>query len=71
MARKARKQQYVARSGAKQWKPSIEWAMLLSESNEGFVSRAVAHNPASSPMHADMNANRAVLQRCMVRNNWR
>lgn len=36
MARKARKQQYVARSGAKQWKPSIELAMILSENCEGF-----------------------------------
>ena len=36
MARKSRKMQYVARSGAKQWKPSIEYAMVLSESNEGF-----------------------------------
>ena len=36
MAHKSRKMQYVARSGAKQWKPAIEWVMLLSESNEGF-----------------------------------
>ena len=36
MARKARKQQYITRSGAKQWKPSVEYAMVLSESNEGF-----------------------------------
>lgn len=36
MARKSRKMQYVARNGAKQWKPSIEWAMLLSEAIEGF-----------------------------------
>ena len=36
MARKAKMQQYTARNGAKQWKPSIEYAMLLSEANEGF-----------------------------------
>lgn len=36
MARKSRKMQYVARSGAKQWKPSIEYAMALSENYEGF-----------------------------------
>lgn len=36
MARKARKQRYTARSGAQQWKPSIEFAMALSENYEGF-----------------------------------
>ena len=36
MARKSRKMQYVARSGAKQWKPSIEYVMVLSENYEGF-----------------------------------
>lgn len=36
MARKSRKQRYTARSGAQQWKPSIEFAMLLSENCEGF-----------------------------------
>lgn len=36
MSRKPRKTQYVARNGAKQWKPSIEYVMLLSESCEGF-----------------------------------
>ena len=36
MARKSRKMQYTARSGAKQWKPSIEYVMTLSENYEGF-----------------------------------
>lgn len=36
MARKPRKTRYVARSGVKQWKPSIELAMVLSENYEGF-----------------------------------
>ena len=36
MARKPRKTQYIARSGAKQWKPSIEYAMVLSGNDEGF-----------------------------------
>lgn len=36
MSRKTRKMQYVARSGAKQWKPSIEYVMVLSENYEGF-----------------------------------
>lgn len=36
MARKSRKMQYVARSGNKQWQPSIEFAMLLSENYDGF-----------------------------------
>ena len=36
MARKKQKQQYTARNGAKQWKPSIEYTMLLSEAYKGF-----------------------------------
>jgi len=36
MVRKSRKMQYVARSGKKQWKPSIEHAMVLSKNYEGF-----------------------------------
>ena len=36
MALKPRKTRYVARSGVKQWKPSIEYVMTLSEANEGF-----------------------------------
>ena len=36
MARKKQKQQYIARNGAKQWKPSIEHVMLLSKAYKGF-----------------------------------
>lgn len=36
MARKSRKMQYVARNGNKQWKPSIEFTMILSENCKGF-----------------------------------
>ena len=36
MARKKQKQQYIARNGAKQWKPSVEYTMLLSEAYKGF-----------------------------------
>jgi len=30
------KRQYLARSGRKQWKPSIQLVMLMNEANEGF-----------------------------------
>ena len=36
MVRKKQKQQYITRNGAKQWKPSIEYVMLLSEAYKGF-----------------------------------
>ena len=35
MARKPHKQTYIARNGAKQYKPSIEYLMSMSD-NEGF-----------------------------------
>lgn len=50
MARKAKKQQYIARSGTKQWKPSIEYVMLLSEEYKGFC---LACGKAQSGVESD------------------
>lgn len=49
MARKSRKMQYVARSGAKQWKPSIEYVMTLSENYEGFCLACGKTQPCVEP----------------------
>lgn len=49
MARKARKQQYITRTGAKQWRPSIEYVMALSGANEGFCLACGETQPGVEP----------------------